>query len=242
MISRASGGFFPARLGYATRFQADEDPVSEGGRWRGGATHGTNWQDFLTSGGRAYGKQTGTKPTTNGYDDSCAYRLAPAGKTWGLNQDVVGKVFLTGRGGWGAGFHEVELLLRGTVSSGSNRCYEVLFGMEAGTTYCQITQWKGPKASSSGDFATSYDFLEDNNTFTAPANDTFVRATIISNVIRAYTSTDGVTWTECSDPHDITGDADPILVPGSPGMGHWKNDANAVANTYGFSYWSCITW
>lgn len=222
---------------YATSFALTENPIVEDGYWRNGNVVSAAWQNFRSSPGKAWGLQSGTKPP---YDDAVAFRAARPGKIWMPNQDVRGRVFLTDRTGWGSGgstYHEVELHLRGSISAGVCRTYEVVFSMNAGITYCEITQWLGPFGDDAGDIATCFAFLKSNTGFFAPNHGDWVRATISGTIIRAYTSTNGTTWTECITAHDISGDASPILT-GMPGMGHWKNDTAAVGDKYGFSEWS----
>ena len=43
---------------YRTRFQRDEDPISEGGLWLNGARDGIDWADVIVRNGVAYGAVT----------------------------------------------------------------------------------------------------------------------------------------------------------------------------------------
>src|SRR5262249_39174467 len=43
---------------YSTRFQLNEDPISEGGRWINGQKDGNDWYDVITKNGIAYGAVT----------------------------------------------------------------------------------------------------------------------------------------------------------------------------------------
>ena len=40
---------------YRTRFQRDENPISEGGLWLNGARDGIDWADVIVRNGVAYG-------------------------------------------------------------------------------------------------------------------------------------------------------------------------------------------
>src|SRR5690242_8443364 len=52
---------------YSTTFPLTENPISEGGKWLGGKTNGTVFQDVRTTPGRAF-----ASAINNGYDDSLA--------------------------------------------------------------------------------------------------------------------------------------------------------------------------
>src|SRR5262249_26630003 len=43
---------------YSTRFQLDEDPISEGGKWINGGNDGIDWFNVITKNGVAYGAVT----------------------------------------------------------------------------------------------------------------------------------------------------------------------------------------
>ena len=43
---------------YSTRFQLDEDPISEGGKWINGGKDGIDWYNVITKNGVAYGAVT----------------------------------------------------------------------------------------------------------------------------------------------------------------------------------------
>lgn len=207
----------------------------EDGYWLQGATTATDWKDFRTTTNKAYGTQTGTKPP---YDDSAALRVPRPGYAWSADQDVRGRIYLTSRAGWGGGstYHEVELLLRGSMGPGYIRTYEVIFSTNAGTTYCEIVRWNGPLGVVSGGGG-AFTSLRFDGSFPAPTDGLYIRATMIGTVISGYTSTDGSSWSSCITPYDVAGDS-VIYTAGYPGMGHWKNDAADVASTYGLSWWS----
>src|SRR5246127_4853048 len=41
---------------YSTRFQHDEDPISEGGKWINGGKDGIDWYNVITKNGFAHGE------------------------------------------------------------------------------------------------------------------------------------------------------------------------------------------
>jgi hypothetical protein len=54
---------------YTTKFDGEENPLSEGGRW---TNEGLDWAKIRKSGGIAYGTETGTNTGSRMYDDSIA--------------------------------------------------------------------------------------------------------------------------------------------------------------------------
>jgi hypothetical protein len=141
---------------YSTRFQQDEDPVSEGGIWLNGARDGIDWADIVVRNGVAYGAVTrmqaaerraeqgnlasadaGDAPEGD-YDDPTAL-LAGA---WGKNQHARGRVF--SRNQTEEYFQEVEIRLRSTLTP--HRCsgYEIFWRcLKTENAYAEIVRWNG---------------------------------------------------------------------------------------------------
>ena len=69
---------------YSTRFQLNEDPISESGRWMNGQKDGIDWYDVITKNGVAYGAVT-----KGDYTDPTALLKG----VWGKNQYGKAKVF-----------------------------------------------------------------------------------------------------------------------------------------------------
>ena len=93
---------------YSTRFEADEDPISEGGMWLNGQTDGIDWVDCMTQNGgevcgevsrmtvaerraeQVHDEATGGEELTAGdYDDPAAVLTGE----WGPNQHGKATVF-----------------------------------------------------------------------------------------------------------------------------------------------------
>src|SRR5579859_2351942 len=110
---------------YATRFEHDEEPLSEGGLWLNGSADGIDWCDVIARGGVAYGAVSrmrvaerrveqgnlGAPPEDDAapegdYDDPTAVLSGE----WGANQHATGTVF--SRDPTNRYFQEVELRLR----------------------------------------------------------------------------------------------------------------------------------
>jgi hypothetical protein len=138
---------------YRTRFEINEEPISEGGLWRNGRTDGIDWADVVTNGGLAYGGPTrmdsaerraeqgnlaeGVVPEGD-YDDPTAV-LAGA---WGRDQHAKGRVL--SRNPTEVYFQEVQLRLRTIIEPNYCSGYEVFWRcLEADTAYAEIVRWNG---------------------------------------------------------------------------------------------------
>jgi hypothetical protein len=69
---------------YTTRFQLDEDPISEGAKWLNGGKDGIDWYNVITKSGVAYGAVI-----KGAYTDPTALLTG----TWGKNHTVQARVF-----------------------------------------------------------------------------------------------------------------------------------------------------
>jgi hypothetical protein len=141
---------------YRTRFQQDEDPISEGGIWLNGATDGIDWADIVVRNGVAYGAvtrmQAAERRIEQGNLTSDASGAAPEGDyddptallagAWGKNQHVTAAVF--SRNPTEEYFQEVEIRLRSTLTP--HRCtgYEVFWRcLKTENAYAEIVRWNG---------------------------------------------------------------------------------------------------
>jgi hypothetical protein len=121
-VAAASGGT------YSTNFDLVEAPISESGAW----SHlGNPWTLVDTSGGIAYGTQTGS----GGYDDSYAHLSG-----FSANQSGTGVIHLDSSID-GSCTHEVEILLRMADSANTARGYECNLAYNG--AYAEIVRWNG---------------------------------------------------------------------------------------------------
>ncbi len=99
---------FASVRSYSTRFQLNEDPISEGGKWINGARDGIDWYNVITKNGVAYGAVS-----KGDYTDPTALLTG----AWGKNQTVKAKVF--SRNQTEKYYQEVEIRLRSTLTRAS---------------------------------------------------------------------------------------------------------------------------
>jgi len=120
---------------YGTTFLYNENPLSDGRAWRTCASPWPVVKTTTSSGGLALGTQDNQD---GDYDDSCAI-LAP--DTVGADQTVSAVVY---KGTFDQDCsHDVEILLRATVSGSDTYLYECLFPAASSDTLFQLMQWNG---------------------------------------------------------------------------------------------------
>lgn len=202
----------PASHIYSTPFPLTQNPLSEGGNFINGATDGTDWGDFRSASGKAWG----TLATS--YHDNTALVAG----SWAANQYAEGTVFKLAPDN--TYFPEVELRLRSAISPGVNSGYEIGFSLRGGVnSYLIIVRWNGPAAS--------YDYLLNASGagFEVLHGDT-IRAEIVGNTISAYIN-DVV-----KSAIDITSLGGTVYAGGSPGMGqNADTGGSAFLDQYGFT-------
>jgi chitodextrinase len=162
---------------YTTNFDLNENPISEGGRWRRASNAWTNVQ---TSGGVAFG----TNGVTDSYDDS--YALLSG---FGANQTIEAVVFRDPSLSPYSS-HEVELLLRAADTSSSMRAYEVLFAYGGGI---QIMRWNGGFGS-----FTELPISDQRILGRQLVTGDVIKATIVGSTIRVYVNGQQMGWTSDS--------------------------------------------
>jgi len=118
---------------YSTRFQLNEDPISEGGKWINGAKDGIDWYNVITKNGVAYGAVS-----KGAYTDPTALLTG----AWGKNQTVKAKVF--SRNQTEKYYQEVEIRLRSTLTRQRCTGYEVFWRcLKTQNAYAEIVRWNG---------------------------------------------------------------------------------------------------
>jgi hypothetical protein len=216
---------------YSTCFPVNENPISEGGIWLNGRDDGIDWANVLTEDGLAHGEAipmvVAERRVEQGdeidvpegdYNDPAAILKG----AWGRNQHAVGVVF--SRNQTSERYHEVELLLRGTVIPHRATAYEVFFRcLKTDEGYAEIVRWEGPLGGwkSLGRKTGSEFGVQDGDV---------IEATIIGNEIKGYIN--GV---------EVTSATDDTYPTGSPGIG-FNYGAEESANDHGLKYYEVATW
>lgn len=211
----------PVNGKFVAELSGTANPLSDGGIWRNGAVHATDWKDVRVSGGLLFGTNHNPNPSGAPYDDSTGLVQG----SWNADQEVIGTVFTQNQVTTSGFNQEVEIRLRSKLVTGVNSGYECLWRCTTGgSQYAQIVRWNGAL----NDFtlltsAASPPGLQTGNQ---------VRATIVGTTIRMYQRADaGSAWTELANTTDST------WATGLPGVGFWNRQTGAAANSdFGFTY------
>src|SRR5690242_2171351 len=193
---------------YRTNFTANENPISEGGKWLNGKAQGLDWADVAVTDGIAHGTESGT----GGYDDSTAILSG----TWGSDQSAEATVRSINQSD--GVYEEVELRLRSSLSAHQAKGYEINFRCsKSDKAYAQIVRWNGPL----GKF--TYLAQKEGSNF-GVTNGDVVKATIVGDVINAYIN--GVQILQTSDS---------TYTNGNPGMGFFLQGTGVSNSNFGFT-------
>ena len=200
---------------YRTRFEGDENPISENGMWLNGKKDGIDWADVITKDGHAYGAVTrmavaerraeqtklgagggeGTLPEGD-YDDPTAVLTGD----WGRNQHVRAHVFA--KNPTNQYFQEVEIRLRSEIKPNWCSGYEVFWRcLKTEEGYAEIVRWNGKV----GDFTSLRKLI---GAEYAVKDGDEVEAHIIGDQIRGLVNG-----------HEIISADDDVFSSGSPGIG-----------------------
>lgn len=117
---------------YTTNFDLTEPVISEGARWSNAAS--PSWSNVQTSGGFAFGTQTGLEVSPN-FNDSTALLSG-----FSPNVTLTAVVHVSSNIADGQ-THEVELLLRMAQTSTTTRGYEMNFDTGGNAA---LVRWNGP--------------------------------------------------------------------------------------------------
>jgi hypothetical protein len=176
---------------YSTRFQHDEDPISETGKWINGGKDGIGWYNVITKNGVAYGAVS-----KGAYTDPTALLAG----IWGKDQKVKARVF--SRNQTEKYYQEVEIRLRSTLKPHVCTGYEVFWRcLKTKDAYAEIVRWNGKV----GDWTS----LQKHTGAQYGVKDgDLVEATIVGNVIKGYVNGE-----------EVISATDNTYKEGNPGMG-----------------------
>jgi len=199
---------------YVTRFDRNQNPIDEDGRWINGGTTGLDWHDAKSVNGVAHA--TALSGVKHRYDDS----IAVLNSDFGPDQYAQGIVYRS-PGYSPPSKHEIELLLRFEIRGHSARGYEVLWGHDGDFA---IVRWNGPRGNFTVMAGLDHPELGGEGGGPGRAVDGDVlRAEIAGNVIRVYKN------------HRLVFVAPPdaTWTTGQPGLGFWPI-SGSVPQRYGW--------
>jgi hypothetical protein len=219
-IDGGTGGSH-SNITYATSFDANESPLSEGGRWK----HNNPWfTKVVANGGNAYG--TSPNPANQGkYEDSYAFL---GGMGFPPDQYASGTVYKRGTTG---GYLEIELQLRVSDSANSTRSYECF--LHQGGAYISVARWHGTALNAPATIA-YFDILGEKDNITAPKDGDLYEAQIVGNIITVKLAGATILTVDVSK-------FDGVVIPsGDPGIGFdaGGSGAETADSTYGFKDFS----
>jgi hypothetical protein len=195
---------------YSTNFPATENPLSEGCRWVDGKKVGLDWNNPVSASGKAYASvQSGLSGSR--YDDSIAH-LSKSFQTFSPNQFAEATVYAVS--GYSAN-HEVELLLRFSITPHDAHGYEVLWGL---TGYLAVVRWNGSR----GSYTALYD--PGRGSVPVPRDGDVLRAEIRGNIVTVKINGDTVATV------DVTRKGGTVWSSGQPGIGFWPVDGATPKN------------
>jgi hypothetical protein len=187
-----------------------ENPIDEGGSWIRGGAEGFDWTNPKTTGGRAVASVA--MPPASRYVDDIAH-VSTSRQAFASDQFAEGTVYLapgyTGNGGG----HEVELLLRFSITPHNARGYEVMWGLAG---YIAIVRWNGAP----GDFTVLFD--SGPGAVPVPVDGDVLRAEIVGTHLKVYRNGSLIATI-----------SDSTWPSGQPGIGFWPVDG-AIPENYGW--------
>lgn len=195
---------------FITTFSATENPISEGAIWLNGLADGLDWQNCQTTGGILAATHLQASPPP--FDD-CIACLKTSFRTFNANQFAQGTAFRV------PGYtnqHEIELLLRFTISSHNAKGYEI-YWTTAGLGAVNIVRWNGAL-----------------NDFTPLANVGTALA-VSGDVLRAEISGTVITVKLNNSTILTFDDAANIIASGNPGVGNNPGGAPSDMTSYGWT-------
>lgn len=199
----------PAALptSYSTNWDATENPLSEGGKWLGGASTGANWSDMRSASGLCYA----TSGSLTDFKDALAV-LNPA--MYDIPDDQECTVTISKTAYTPPGSHEVELLLRATAENNNMPLYEGLIPYSGNE---QLVLQNGSYNPSG-----NYTILSTGGTgMGGIANADTLRGKIVGTALSFYKNGSGTAFMTATDA---------TLSTGMPGVGAWVTSGGTPEN------------
>lgn len=195
---------------YFTTFGATENPISENGHW---VSNGTNRTRIQTTGGAAFGTQTGS----GGFDDSYA-RLTGV---WAPDVQITATI---SKGVSSADPQEVELLFRVNDSPGSGNVTLYEMNLTTSGAWWNCYAWQGGIAGA--------DFRQIGGTNVSGGvhDGDRIRGSVIGTTLTAEINyNDGAGW------HQVFQVTDSQYATGTPGYGAYRETTSGASVQFGIS-------
>lgn len=208
----------PATDLFSTNFPVIENPLSQGGgKWVLGANDGGSWNNPKVTANACVGSVDMSGGSL--YADDIGH-LKPSFIPFANNQYAEGVVYIAPGYTGNTGYHEIEILLRFSITAGVARGYEIITGIGPGPTDCYhaIVRWNGGVGS--------YDALWDTQVSgggpSYPVDGLRIRGEIVGQNIMLYRN--GVLFKTLDTlAFDGTG-----FTSGQPGLGFWPSTFDTV--------------
>lgn len=204
----------PVTSSYSTTFATDETVLSEGGRWTNGLQTGLLWNNVKTVNGSAYG--SAFFGGANNYNDDIAVLNSPT-----LSANQYAQAVVSRAGGYNPGVsHEIELLLRFSITANNAHGYEVLWAV---TGSIAIVRWNG----AIGNYTPSS--TVDGLNIGAAVDGDVLRAQINGNILSVFKNGAQVASVDVT----TTFGGGTVWSSGQPGIGFWPQ-SGATLTSYGW--------
>lgn len=182
---------------YDTQFPADQNPISEGGRWLVGGTTGF-YQSPRSLSGLCFGAGT-----ASGYDDCLGQLQSPS-----LGNDHRVEVTVHKAGGYTPpDSHEIGLYLRINIGAEFVTAYECLHPFDGGGGF-QIIRWLGLNHTDLDNFDLTIDVTTMNGGLGTISDGDVLASQIVGSTIKCFKN--GTQFAEATDAN---------LASGKPGIG-----------------------
>jgi hypothetical protein len=216
-ISRSGGGWGPpgaASNDFSTSFPTVESPISQNSIWTNGLATGLDWNNMKVISAGCVG--AADMPAPNRYSDNIAH-LKSSYRAFSANQWAQGTAYkASGYTGNGGG-HEIELLLRFSITANDAHGYEVLRSLGASGGIA-VVRWNGA--------AGSYTSIYEEILGTGYSDGDVIYAQIVGNIITVKINGTIVPNFGSIDVSSVGSTWD----SGQPGVGAWPVDGGQHDN------------
>lgn len=228
---RALSNGLTLNTNFSTSFSGTENPISEGGIWLNGLADGADWSNVQKTPGLAFGARLVDSGGVNRYADDIAL-LKTSYRAFSSDQYIQGTIYRASGYYNATDGHEIELLLRGAMSSGSATFYEILWGIATGGSqaYIAVVKWLGPLAS----YTAIYDPGAGSIALPTTGDVLYASITGTGTSARLTVKLNGSNVSGLSSFDVSVGGTVATYDSGQPGIGFWPTPGSTLSS-YGFS-------